>query len=58
MLDVQTVLSVSLCASVVRRVFDNVVCQKQVTYLLEEGLSGGQKEDMIVSPVTTLALVM
>lgn len=58
MLNVQRVLSVALCASVIHRLFDNVVCQKQITCLLGEGLSGGQKKDKIVSPITTLALVM
>lgn len=58
MLNVQTVLGVALCASVVHRVFDNVVCQKQIMYLLQQGLLGEQKEDKIVSPVTTLALAM
>lgn len=53
----QTVLSVALCASVIHRVLDNVVCQKQITYLLGQGLSGRQ-EDKIVSSVTMLALVM
>lgn len=44
MLNVQTVLSVALCVSVVRRVFDNVVCQKQIMYLLRQGLLGGAEE--------------
>lgn len=58
MLNVQTVLSVALCASVIHRVFDNVVCQKQIMYLLRQGLFWGWKEDKIVSLLTTLALAI
>lgn len=50
-----------MCASVIHGVFDNVVRQKQIMYLLWQGLwQGGklQNKDEIVSPITTLALVI
>lgn len=58
MFNVRTVFNVALCAAVICRVFDNVVCQKQLTHLLGQGLLRGQKKDKIVSAVITLALVI